>query len=114
MDRKKHLQLTLRQRKRYGASSGNGQFGLGSVTLSYSGGQEPVTMLTGITPKTSSSALLDLRHGAFNFTNFNQPAPTVSALLKNADKINSNNWEVYCWRVPHPKQTYGSLTFGAA
>lgn len=95
--------------------SGNGQFGLDNVVLSYSGGQGPVlnnTMLAGIATKDFLIGTLGLTPWGVNFTNFNQPAPSVLTSLKNAGKINSNSWGYTAGAYYTPKQTYGSLTFG--
>lgn len=95
--------------------SGNGQFGLDNIVLSYSGGQGPLlnnTMLAGIATKDFFIGTIGLTPWGVNFTDFNQPAPSVLTSLKNAGEISSNSWGYTAGAYYTPKETYGSLTFG--
>jgi hypothetical protein len=74
--------------------SGNGQFGLDNIILSYSGGQGPLlnnTMLAGIATKDFLIGTIGLTPWGVNFTDFNQPTPSVLTSLKNAGEIDSNS-----------------------
>lgn len=95
--------------------SGNGQFAFDQITLGGNGAGGPVlnnTIFGGIATKDFFIGTMGLTPWGVNFTDFNNPVPSLLTSLRDAGYITSNSWGYSAGGFHSPKQTFGSLTFG--
>jgi hypothetical protein len=95
--------------------SGNGDFGFDTVTLGYPGGGGPTlndTVIAGIATKDFLLGSLGLTLNGVNFTDLNDPAPTLLGTMFNQGLVGSHSWSYTAGSFNSPKQTFSSLTFG--
>ncbi|ERF72236.1 hypothetical protein EPUS_02123 [Endocarpon pusillum Z07020] len=95
--------------------SGNGQFAYDQITLGGNGAGGPAlnnTMFAGIATKDFLIGTMGLTPWGVNFTDSNNPVPSLLTSLKNAGLVTSNSWGYSAGAFYSPKQTSGSLTFG--
>ena len=95
--------------------SGNGQFAFDQIKLGGNGAGGPGlnnTVLGGIATKDFFIGTMGLTPWGVNFTDFNNPVPSLLTSLRNASYITSNSWAYTAGGHYSPKQTFGSLTFG--
>ena len=92
---------------------GNGQFGFDAMTLSHNGGGGPVlnnTLFAGIATKSIYIGTMGLTPWGTNFTDFNEPIPSLLTSLKDQGYLESNSWGYTAGM--HGTEGYGSLTIG--
>jgi Eukaryotic aspartyl protease len=95
--------------------SGNGRFGFDSVVMSYGGGEGATvnnSVVAGIATKDFYIGTIGLTPHGTNFTDFNDPKPSILKLLRDSGKIASRSWAYTAGAFYTPKKTFGSLLFG--
>lgn len=95
--------------------SGNGQFGFDDITLSYNGGGGPRlnnTLFAGIATKSIYIGTMGLTPWGTNFTDFNDPIPSILTAMKDQGHLESLSWGYTAGMHNAETQGYGSLTFG--
>lgn len=95
--------------------SGNGRFGFDNLTLSYAGGGGATitnSVVAGIATKDFYVGTLGLTPYGTNFTDFNNPEPSILKLLRDSGQIASRSWAYTAGAFYTPKKTFGSLLFG--
>ena len=93
---------------------GNGQFGYDTMTLSYNGGAGPVlndTLFAGIATKSIYIGIMGLAPWGTNFTDYNNPIPSLLTVLKQQGYLESNSWAYTAGSYGAQGQRFGSLTF---
>lgn len=95
--------------------SGNGQYGFDTATLGWQGGGGPSlnrTVVAGFDTTDFYTGLIGLAPNAVNWTDFNNPEPSLMTLLNKEGYINSNSFAYTAGSYNSPKQTPASLVFG--
>jgi Eukaryotic aspartyl protease len=95
--------------------SGNGRFGFDSLVMSYGGGEGAIvnnSVVAGIATKDFYIGTLGLTPHGTNFTDFNDPKPSILTILRRAGQIPSRSWAYTAGAFYTPKKTFGSLLFG--
>jgi Eukaryotic aspartyl protease len=94
---------------------GNGRFGFDSLVLSYRGGGGATvnnSVVAGIATKDFYMGTLGLTPYGTNFTDFNDPKPSILKLLRDSGQIASTSWAYTAGAFYSPKKTFGSLLLG--
>ncbi len=95
--------------------TGNGDFGFDTVTLGLQGSGGPTLerqVIAGYATKQLYIGMLGITPRGVNFTEFNNPEPSILTSLKSQGKVASNSWAYTAGAYYTPKKTFGSLTFG--
>ena len=95
--------------------TGNGQFGFDTITLGLQGSGGPKLdhqVIAGFATKDVYTGMLGMTSRGTNFTDFNNPEPSILTSLRNQGKIASSTWSYTAGAQYTPKKTFGSLTFG--
>ncbi|KAH0547960.1 hypothetical protein GP486_008299 [Trichoglossum hirsutum] len=96
--------------------TGNGDFGFDNVTVGWQGYGGPTLehqVVAGIATKNFSwMGMLGLTSHGTNFTDFNDPQPSLLTSLKSKGLVSSSSWGYTAGAPYGPKGVYGSLTFG--
>lgn len=95
--------------------SGNGRFGFDSLVMSYGGGQGAIvnnSVVAGIATKDFYIGTLGLTPHGTNFTDFNDPKPSILTILRHKGQIPGRSWAYTAGAFYTPKKTFGSLLFG--
>ncbi|KAF7507689.1 hypothetical protein GJ744_010242 [Endocarpon pusillum] len=95
--------------------SGNGRFGFDSLVMSYAGGGGAIvnnSVVAGIATKDFYLGTLGMTPHGTNFTDFNDPKPSILTILRSGGQIASRSWAYTAGAFYTPKKTFGSLLFG--
>ncbi|KAI9706303.1 MAG: hypothetical protein M1820_004879 [Bogoriella megaspora] len=108
------FQLTVPE-EQYLGLTGNAYYGFDTVTLSIGGSGLPTLphqTIAGIATDDFWLGSLGLSPISFNFSNFNDPQPSLLAGLRNQSFISSFSWAYTAGAFYKDVPTYGSLTLG--
>lgn len=95
--------------------SGVADFGFDKITLGIQGSAAPTLdhqVVAAFATKQIYTGMLPMTSRGVNFTDFNNPEPSLLTSLRNQGKIASSTWSYTAGAPWTPKKTFGSLTFG--
>lgn len=94
--------------------SGRGRFGYDSFIMSLGGDGVTInkSVIAGIKTEDLYIGTLGLTPYGTNFTDFNDPKPSILKLLRDNEQIPSRSWAYTAGAYYTPKKTFGSLIFG--
>ncbi|CZT22127.1 uncharacterized protein RCC_07996 [Ramularia collo-cygni] len=95
--------------------TGNAFYGFDTVQLGIGGSDMPVLesqLVAGIATNDFWLGSLGLSPVPFNFTNLNDPVPSMMGTLRNQSKIAGSSWGYTAGAAYHDPPIYGSLTLG--
>jgi len=93
----------------------NGQFGFDTFVMPCAGGEGATvnnSVVAGVATKDFYIGSPEFTHYGTNFTEFNDPKPSVLKLLRDSGQIPSRSWAYTAGAFYTPKKTFGSLLFG--
>ena len=94
---------------------GNARYGYDTVTLGWKGeglSTVPGQVIAGFATKDFFVGGIPLNPTPFNFTNFNDPKPSLLQSARDAGHISSLSWAYTAGSYRHLSKVYGSLTLG--
>ena len=107
-------ELSLSEEVKLGYS-GNAQYGYDTVTLGWQDEGLPTVprqLIAGIATKDFYVGRIPLNPSPFNFTDFNDPKPSLLQSVGDAGQIPGRSWAYTAGSYRHVPKVYGSLTFG--
>ena len=95
--------------------SGNGAFGYDNLVLSYPGGGGPTvnhSVVATVATKDFFLGTMGLTPWGTNFTNLNDPKPSILSLMRDSGQIPSRSWSYTAGAYYTQSKVFGSLIFG--